>query len=144
MLETDLKTLEEIKLLVKLPVTHLKNNLVEEYRIDLPENIKGNEVSNLCILLKNHFKGRFKYCSPTRYEERPVLELGLSNFKTAKSLSKTKTPRQKLYSVLMTELAGARGEELANLLDSGKETKFQDEFAASVANMCKKFKKLNK
>jgi hypothetical protein len=44
----------------------------------------------------------------------------------------------------MTELAGARGEELAKILESGKEEKFKDEFAASVANMCKKFKKLNK
>lgn len=58
------------------------------------------------------------------------------------SLSKKalKTPRQKLFSVLMKELAGAKGDELANLLVEGDHDRFKEDFAASVANMVKRFK----
>lgn len=58
----------------------------------------------------------------------------------SKGSKKKKSPRQLLYSVLMTELAGTRGEELADIMAKGDEDKLKNEFDKMVVSMMKRFK----
>ncbi len=71
-----------------------------------------------------------------------VLSFGQDLKSESKGKSKKpKSPRQMLYSVMMREMAGVRGEELAQLMVDGNEEKLQEEFGKSVTNMLKDFKK---
>lgn len=47
----------------------------------------------------------------------------------SKKSKKEKSPRQKFYSLLMTQLGGETGDNLAESLTSGKFDKFQEQMA---------------
>lgn len=87
--------------------------------------------------LSLHYANLFK-SDPTLRTKASIMRMILTDLMTATAAKKSRTPRQELLSVVMKEISGEAGEEIAQAYVKGKSDKVAELLGAAVERIAKK------